>query len=159
MTRITHFLAGLAFITLTACKPSTNPGAIEGTITLRGTPPTPHPLDTTMDPNCNPTGAPAPLSEQYVVHGGKLANVYLSIQSAPFTPTQAHLTTVIDQKNCIYSPHIVALQQGGTVVFHNDDEGMHNIETLPTIPGNQRLDTSQGPTAPHAPPPSLTPKP
>ena len=98
-----------------------------------------------MDPNCNPTGAPAPLSDQYVVHDGKLANVFLSIQSTPQTPPPAKTTIVIDQKNCVYTPHVVALQQGGTVEFHNSDEGMHNIETLPTVPGNQHLDTSQGP--------------
>ena len=157
MIRSVVSIATSLLLTLSACKsaPPPNPKSaqpdpttlsqIEGTITLKGTPPTPLKIDTSMDPNCNPNGAPAPLAEQYVGQPGRLANVYLSIQSAPQSPPPQKTTTILDQKNCIYTPHVIAIQAGSSVEFHNSDDGMHNIETFPKIPGNQRLDTSQGP--------------
>jgi hypothetical protein len=41
-------------------------GKVEGIITLKGTPPAALKIDTSMDPNCNPTNLPPPQAEQYV---------------------------------------------------------------------------------------------
>jgi plastocyanin len=97
-----------------------------------------------MDPACAMTSAEND-AEQFIVANGKLANVYIYIKSgAP--PSQAPANTppvVLDQKGCRYTPHVIALQQGGSVEFRNSDPTMHNIHTTPAS-GNP-IDVSQSP--------------
>src|SRR6201997_4258712 len=57
-------------------------GTVSGTIQLSGKPPAPVKIDMSMDPVCSITGGDN-FSEQYVVHDGKLANVYVYIKSGP----------------------------------------------------------------------------
>ncbi len=127
-------------------------GAVSGTVRLIGKPPTPVKIDTSMDPACGLGGAPDFNSEQYVVQDGKLANVYVYIKSGPPGAMSASIPSysgttpvVLDQKGCRYTPHVIALQQGGSVSFQNSDVTMHNIHTMPTTVGNEAIDVSQGP--------------
>jgi len=120
-------------------------GSIKGIVHFKGAAPARVKIDMSMDPAC----AMAPgdnLSEQYIVSGGKLANVYLYIKFGitPSIETSSATPVVLDQKGCRYTPHVIALQQGGTVVFKNSDPTMHNIHiTSPTESGS--IDVSQGP--------------
>ncbi len=165
-------LSGLAFIlALSGCKPNAAPqnseppasprtsapqlpqpdaGAITGTVLFKGKSPAPATIDTAMDPACSLGTAIATLPvEQFVVHAGKLANVFLYIKSGPPAAMQAvpanAAPVIMDQRHCQYIPHVVGVFQGGTVEFRNSDPTMHNIHTLPTQPGNQTVDISQTP--------------
>jgi plastocyanin len=122
-----------------------NSGAITGVVRLLGRPPARVPIDMSMDPACSLT-AGQNLSEQFVVSGGKIANVFVYIKSgapASSAPTDVR-PVVLDQKGCRYTPHVIAVQQGGSVEFRNSDPTMHNIHTLSTA-GNSQVDVSQGP--------------
>lgn len=122
-----------------------NAGAIIGVVNFKGQPPARVPIDMSMDPACLIT-AGENLSEQYVVNAGKLANVFVYIKSGT-PPTSAPSDTrpiVLDQKGCRYTPHVIAVQQGGSVEFHNSDPTMHNIHTV-SIAGNPAVDVSEGP--------------
>jgi len=121
-------------------------GMVSGTIHLSGKPPARVKIDMSMDPVCSMTGGDN-FAEQYVVHDGKLANVYVYIKSGPPAAMSAVLPTpapvVLDQIGCKYVPHVIALMRGGSVEFRNSDGTMHNIHTMPTA-GNQPIDISQG---------------
>ncbi len=52
---------------------------------------------------------------------------------------------MLDQKGCRYAPHVIAVQQGGTVEFRNSDPTMHNVHITPATGGNAAVDVSQGP--------------
>jgi plastocyanin len=122
-----------------------NAGAIIGTVNFKGQPPARVPIDMSMDPACLIT-AGENLSEQYVVTAGKLANVFVYVKSG-VPPTSAPSDTrpvVLDQKGCRYTPHVIAVQQGGSVEFRNSDPTMHNIHTV-SIAGNPPVDVSEGP--------------
>src|SRR5450631_3461863 len=45
---------------------------------------------------------------------------------------------VIDQKGLMFSPHIVAVEQGTTVDFLNSDKVAHNV-FWPSVGGNKKL--------------------
>lgn len=122
-------------------------GSIVGMVHFAGNPPKPAKLDMSQDPGCSPANG-EDLSEQYVVHNGGLANVYVYVKSGPPMVTgyagPAPAPVVMDQKGCRYIPHVIALQRGDTVEFRNSDATMHNIHTMPVngVPG---IDVSQGP--------------
>jgi plastocyanin len=122
-------------------------GAASGVIHFAGKAPERVKIDMSMDPVCSMTGGDN-AAEQYVVHDGKLANVYLYVKSGPpaamFAGGPTPAPVVMDQVGCKYSPHVVAVMRGGSVEFRNSDSTMHNIHTMPAA-GNQPIDVSQGP--------------
>jgi hypothetical protein len=124
-------------------------GSITGTIFFKGTPPAVKTIDTSMDPACNLTGPSKLPTEQFVVKGGKLANVFLYVKSGPPEAMSggavASAPVVLDQQHCQYVPHVIGVMQGGYVQIRNSDPTMHNIHTMPTDVGNETIDISQGP--------------
>ncbi len=129
--------------------PPADAGAISGTVSFTGKIPT-GAIDTSMDPACSLGGGSDRLPvEQYVVKGGKLANVFVYVRSGPPQAMTAGLVSrppvVMDQRNCQYVPHVVGVIAGGSVEFRNSDPTMHNIHTMPTQVGNSAVDISQSP--------------
>jgi plastocyanin len=122
-----------------------NAGAITGVVHFSGHAPARVPIDMSMDPACALTGGQN-LSEQYVVDNSRLANVFIYIKSgAPASTAPADARPVVlDQKGCRYTPHVIAVQQGGSVEFRNSDPTMHNIHIV-SVDGNPLVDVSQGP--------------
>jgi len=126
--------------------PNPDAGSVTGTIRFTGKPPARTRIDMSMDPAC----AMAPgenYAEQYIVANGKLANVYLYIKAGapPSMAPTGTAAVVLDQKGCRYTPHVIALQQGGSVEFRNSDPTMHNIHTTPSTGGAPTIDVSQSP--------------
>ena len=134
-------------------KPANQPldpatlGAASGTVRFAGKPPERIKIDMSQDPACT-LGADDNYTEQYVVHEGKLANVYVYVKSGPpmiaaETATKSD-AVVMDQKGCRYTPHVIAVKRGGSVEFRNSDSTMHNIHTLPAGDTKQ-VDISEAP--------------
>ena len=129
--------------------PPADAGAISGTVSFTGKIPT-GAIDTSMDPACSLSAGSNRLPvEQFVVKGGKLANVFVYVKSGPAQAMTAGLVArspvVMDQRNCQYAPHVVGVVAGGSVEVRNSDATMHNIHTMPTQAGNSAVDISQGP--------------
>ena len=121
-------------------------GTLVGAVLFKGVSPARVKIDMSMDPACSL--APGDnLSEQYLISGGHLANVFLYIKSGlPAASAPASTQPVrIDQKGCRYIPHVAAVQQGAPVEFTNSDPTMHNVHTMATGVGNPNIDVSQGP--------------
>jgi plastocyanin len=135
-----------ATASVTALDPATL-GSVSGTIHFSGKPPARVKIDMSMDPVCSITGGDN-YSEQFVVHDGKLANVYVYVKDGPAAAMSAPIlrtdAVVMDQVGCRYTPHVVAVTRGAAVEFRNSDATMHNIHTMPTIVGNETVDVSQG---------------
>ena len=121
-------------------------GSISGVIHFDGKPPARIAIDMSADPACALATEPN-LTEQYLVADGKLANVYVYVKSGIPDATAPASTppVVLDQKGCRYVPHVIALQQGGSVEFRNSDPTLHNIHTMPTQVGNDSIDLSETP--------------
>ena len=170
MTRLAVSSALLAALLLAGCKtdPAVNKGEVigrgslpvnefnasldggmvSGTVSFTGQPPARVRIDMSMDPACA-MAASDNMSEPYIINDGKVANVFVYIKSGIPQSNAAPdaKPVVLDQKGCRYLPHIIAVQQGGSVEFRNSDPTMHNIHTPPPPDGNPGIDVSQGPGA------------
>ncbi|HUC86614.1 MAG TPA: hypothetical protein VL970_15565, partial [Candidatus Acidoferrales bacterium] len=98
-------------------------GDITGTITLKGTPPAEKELTPIRDnPDCSAMYPGAlPKTKFYVVgSGGELADVVVYLQGVPSASTGASAPPVVlDQKGCLYTPQILAVQTGQKVIVKN----------------------------------------
>ena len=132
----------------TVAPDPTTVGALSGVVHFAGKAPAPVKIDMSMDPACEMSGGNN-MSEQFAVHGGDLANVFVYVKDGPKAAFQMPVSfgpaTVMDQKGCRYTPHVVALMKGQSVEFRNSDITMHNIHTMPTAVGSESIDISQGP--------------
>lgn len=118
-------------------------GTIKGTIKLEGTPP---PRKTLNLGTCSTENKGAVLSDDVLVKDGKVQNAFVWIKkglesykggAAPTEPI------VMDQKGCIYSPHVVGAQVGQKIVILNSDPTLHNVRTVAEAnpPFNEMMQT------------------
>jgi plastocyanin len=142
-TATTPAATRIAYHPAPAVDPATA-GAISGVVHFSGHAPARIPIDMSADPACNLANLPN-LTEQVIVNDNQLANVYVYIKSgAPSYTARPDAPPVpLDQKGCRYIPHVVAVQQGGSVTFLNSDATVHNIHTMPTQPGNASVDITE----------------
>jgi plastocyanin len=117
-------------------------GTITGTVTLEGTPPAPREIMLSGSPACAKLHS-SPLIYPEVVTGnhGALADVIVYVKSgvenyrfaAPATPA------LIDQRGCMYEPHVQGLMVGQKLSVTNTDPVLHNVLMLPrqNIPWNK----------------------
>ena len=108
-------------------------GDLTGTVNYDGKIPKKKILRMDSDPVCNSAHSEAVYKQSFVVdENGNLANVliYLKNASADTVPSES---AVIDQKGCMYAPHVIGVQAGQEVKILNSDPTMHNIHGLPKV--------------------------
>ena len=118
---------------------------VSGKIMLEGEAPQPVRLNLGADEECKAMHSEPLFSEQVVVNGdGSLQNVFVYIKSGLEGKSFAPRTEIvsIDQKGCVYVPHVVGVQVGETVRVTNSDPTLHNVHPLPRA--NNEFNKSQG---------------
>jgi plastocyanin len=128
--------------------PALHAADITGVITLKGTPPPEKEITPIMDDaNCSASYTKAPTTHFYVVDGkGDLADVVVMLKNVTGKSTGAGAPPVmIDQKGCLYSPTIVAIQTGQKLIVKNSDNCVHNVHDKPTVDGNKESNDVQMP--------------
>ncbi len=107
---------------------------VSGVVKLDGPPPKMRSINMRSVPSCQQMHADSPAVFEDVVPGenGTLQNVvvYLSGDFNAYRFPPARQAVTIDQKGCMYVPHVVALQTGAPLRIHNSDSSSHNSNTL-----------------------------
>ena len=109
-------------------------GKITGTVKLDGAAPHMKGIDMSKDPYCVKanSASPAHLQTYEVGQNGGLENAVLYISEGWTGPaTESKEVPVFDQKNCMYTPHVLALDAGQTFKVVTSDQTTHNIHPLP----------------------------
>jgi hypothetical protein len=127
-------------------------GSITGTVKLTGTAPHMKGIDMSKDPVCSKAheSDPAKMENVLVGSGDGLENVVLYI-SQGLTGNEPASTQepTFDQKGCMYTPHVLALDVGQKFKVTTGDQTTHNIHPLPSpSAGNIGWNKSQPPGAP-----------
>jgi plastocyanin len=110
-------------------------GSVTGTVALDGAAPANQPIKMNADPVCAKEAKGEQLQETIVVgpDGKSLANVLVYVKDGlgAFSydaPTEA---AKLDQKECRYHPHVLALRVGQKLEIVNSDPTLHNIHAVP----------------------------
>ena len=110
-------------------------GSITGTITFEGKAPKMKPLKLDADPICVANSEIAPKKEWLILDENKgVKNALIFITEGlniDYSPPEEPV--VIDQKGCIYSPHVVGIMAGQQLDILNNDGTLHNIHALPKV--------------------------
>ena len=110
-------------------------GSITGTITFEGKAPKMKPLRLDADPICVANNEIAPKKEWLILDENKgVKNVLVFVTEGlniDYSPPEEPV--VIDQKGCIYSPHVLGIMAGQKLDILNNDGTLHNIHALPKV--------------------------
>lgn len=107
-------------------------GTVSGKVVFEGTPPSAKPINFGAEKQCAMMhGDKIPMNEDIVVNANgtlKSALVYVKEGvAAAAAPTEP---VVIDQKGCVFSPHVSVAMAGQKVIFRNDDSVLHNVRSV-----------------------------
>ncbi|MBV8476748.1 MAG: carboxypeptidase regulatory-like domain-containing protein [Acidobacteria bacterium] len=135
---------------ITASAISTASGnSIAGTIRLQGPVPKTSPIAMRSDPTCAQEH-PQPVRAEDIVGGagGTLENVIVFVAQGmaerPYDVPQA--AALMQQKGCMYEPHVLAMRAGQTLRVVNADKTTHNIHPMPA--NNREWNKAQLPGQP-----------
>ena len=134
-----------------AATPALRAADITGVITFKGTPPAEKEITPLMDnADCAAMYKDTPTTHFYVVGPkGELADVVVSLKGVTGMSTGASASpAVMDQKGCVYTPSILAVQTGQKIIVKNSDTCIHNVHCKPTVDGNQEFNDAQQPGGP-----------
>jgi len=109
-------------------------GSIAGKVTLSGKAPAAAKISMDADPVCKSQHSGATTAETVIADAkGNLKNVFVYVKEgagkypAPATPV------LLDQKGCMYSPHVFGVQVGQALSIQNSDSTLHNVHSMATI--------------------------
>lgn len=133
-------------------KPAAGTGAILGRVSYLGTPPKAKPINFGPEKKCHDAHTTQPTDETLVVAGDgairwALVHVVGRVPGEYPPPTTP---AVLDQKGCIFLPHVLAVRAGQPIDVLNSDEVAHNVRCeslrnpavnfiLPTKGGSQSI--------------------
>ncbi len=107
-------------------------GSVKGRILFEGEAPAPQKLSVQGNPECSIFHAGGSISsEEIVSKNGALQNVVVyvkeGLEGRTFAPPSVPVR--IDNKQCVYAPHVIAAQVDQPVEFANSDPTLHNIHS------------------------------
>jgi hypothetical protein len=129
-----RMFAWISAAALSAGVASMSFGQVTGSVTLDGDAPEMAVIDMSGQKDCANQHSD-PVSEETVVAGekGELANVVISVKTddpASLGGEVPKKAAMLDQKGCVYTPHVVAVMTGQEFIVKNDDAFMHNVQSF-----------------------------
>jgi hypothetical protein len=134
--------------TILAAMPIARAADIVGTITFKGAPPAEVTNTLIMDDStCGQMYDKPPTTHFYAVGpNGEFADVIVSLQGMDGKSTGASAPpALLDQKGCLYTPTILAIQTNQKLTVRNSDPCIHNVHCIPTVAGNEEHNDPQMP--------------
>jgi plastocyanin len=118
-----------------AWDPSLGTATVTGVVRFEGDPPRRRAVDLAGRAECADLHT-KPILDQTVIVGpeGALKNVIVWVKSglAQWRFPKPDQPVILDQKGCVFHPHVVAIQVGQDLLIHNSDPFAHNVHAIPT---------------------------
>ena len=123
ITIITSIFAGSIFA-----------GTLTGRVNFEGKGPKQKTLKMDADPVCGASHKTPVYRESFVLsEDGYLKNVIVYLNNVKYDGKASTAQAVIDQKGCVYAPHVQGIMAGQELLIKNSDATLHNIHGLPKI--------------------------
>ena len=108
-----------------------NAGDINGKVKYDGKPPKKKPLRMDADPVCGAAHSEKVFSESFKVNGnGELAECIVYLKNVSYSGKTPSTAVELDQKGCVYEPHVFGIEAGQELLIKNSDPTMHNIHSM-----------------------------
>ena len=109
-------------------------GSLSGRVNFQGKVPKKKTLKMGADPVCGAAHETPPYRQSFVINEeGYLKNVMVYLNEVNYDGETPNTQAVLDQKGCMYSPHVQGMMAGQELLIKNSDATLHNIHGLPTI--------------------------
>jgi len=108
-----------------------NTGALTGNVKYQGKVPKPKPLKMDADPACGASHQNKVFSESFIVDENmNLKNVLVWLKDVNYDGEITSEAAIIDQRGCIYDPHVLGIMKDQKVIIKNSDATLHNIHSM-----------------------------
>tara|TARA_B100000965_G_C19505126_1_gene719262 strand:- start:450 stop:1157 length:708 start_codon:yes stop_codon:yes gene_type:complete len=122
----------ISYLILFCFFSTSNAGDIKGTVKYDGKPPKKKPLRMDADPVCGAAHSGKVFSESFKVNAsGELAECIVYLKNVKYNGGVPSGSVELDQKGCIYTPHVFGIQAGQELLIKNSDATLHNIHSMP----------------------------
>ena len=125
-------------ILFTAGSMILNAGTLKGTVSYAGSNKTPKSLKMDSDPVCGNSHATTPLKEDFILDdNNNFKNVLVWLKALDEENLRlgyaggSEIPVQIDQKGCVYSPHVFGVMTNQKVLIKNSDKTLHNVHSMP----------------------------
>ena len=112
----------------------TEAGTLKGHVKYDGKSPKKKRLKMDADPVCGSSHSGTVYSENFkVAADGSMAEALVYLKSVSYTKGIPSEPVVLDQKGCIYEPHVLGMVAGQELLIKNSDKTLHNIHSMPKV--------------------------
>ena len=108
-------------------------GSVAGTIRFGGMAPDPLLLEMAADPFClvSHQGEVVTTETLVINDNGTVRWAFVYVKEGAPASSGSATQVVLNQQGCIYQPHVMGMQAGGTIQITNSDRTLHNINIQP----------------------------
>ena len=109
-------------------------GSISGTVNFEGKGPKKKKLKMDADPVCGKSHQTPVYRQDFVMDDkNNLANVIVYLKNVDYKGSVTKTQAILDQKGCVYTPHVMGVMKGQEILIKNSDATLHNIHGLPKV--------------------------
>ena len=106
-------------------------GTLKGNVKYQGKVPKAKPLKMDADPVCGASHENKVLSESFIVDDElNFKNVLVWLKDVKYDGKTSDEVAILDQKGCVYTPHVMAVMKDQKVLIKNSDATLHNIHSM-----------------------------
>tara|TARA_B100000029_G_C17551800_1_gene950359 strand:- start:49 stop:801 length:753 start_codon:yes stop_codon:yes gene_type:complete len=106
-------------------------GSLTGNVKYQGKVPSAKALKMDADPVCGSAHKAKVFSESFIVDDNlNLKNVLVWLKDVEYKGEIPSTPAILDQKGCIYDPHVLGVVKGQTLLIKNSDATLHNIHSM-----------------------------
>jgi len=109
-------------------------GSLSGRVNFQGKAPKKKTLKMDADPVCGSSHKQPPYRQSFIINDeGYLKNVMVYLKNVKYSGGVPSEPAVLDQKGCIYVPHVFGMMAGQELLIKNSDATLHNIHSMPKV--------------------------